>query len=34
MTKNFEVGEYAQTGAALATIADLNDLWIKGLYSD
>ena len=29
LTKNFEVGEYAQTGAALATIADLNDLWIK-----
>lgn len=29
LTKNFEEGEFVQIGAALATIADLNDLWIK-----
>ena len=29
ITKNYHEGEYVQPGASLATIADLNDLWIK-----
>ncbi|MCL2337884.1 MAG: HlyD family efflux transporter periplasmic adaptor subunit [Firmicutes bacterium] len=29
LTKNYEAGEYVQMGAALATVADLNDMWIK-----
>lgn len=29
LTKNFEPGEYAAAGAAIATIADLTDCWVK-----
>lgn len=29
LTKNYEPGEYVQMGASIATLADLNDLWIK-----
>lgn len=29
LSRNYEPGEYAAMGAALATVADLNDLWIK-----
>ncbi len=29
LSKNYEPGEYVAMGAALATIADLNNLWIK-----
>jgi HlyD family secretion protein len=29
VTRNFEPGEYIPAGAAVATVADLNDLWIK-----
>ncbi|MCG8485642.1 MAG: efflux RND transporter periplasmic adaptor subunit [Clostridia bacterium] len=29
LNKNYENGEYVQMGAAVATIADLNDLWIN-----
>ncbi|NPV92874.1 MAG: HlyD family efflux transporter periplasmic adaptor subunit [Firmicutes bacterium] len=28
-TKNYEVGEYVQAGASLASLVDLNDQWIK-----
>lgn len=29
VTRNFEPGEFVSTGAAVATVADLKDLWIK-----
>lgn len=29
VTRNFEPGEYIPAGAPVATVADLNDLWIK-----
>lgn len=29
LNKNFEEGEYVQAGASVATVADLNDMWIK-----
>jgi len=29
LSRNYEVGEYVQMGASLATVADLKDLWIK-----
>ncbi len=29
LTKNFEPGEYVNPGAAIATIGDMNDCWIK-----
>lgn len=29
LTRNYEEGEYAQAGVSLATIANLDDLWIK-----
>lgn len=29
VTKNYEAGEYVSMGAAVATVADLGDLWIK-----
>ncbi len=29
LSSNYEVGEYVQMGASLATVADLKDLWIK-----
>mgnify|MGYP001006658220 CR=1 FL=1 len=29
ISKNYEEGEYVPAGASLATLADLNDLWIK-----
>lgn len=29
LSKNYEPGEYVAMGAALATVADLNNLWIK-----
>ncbi|OPY57956.1 MAG: Macrolide export protein MacA [Pelotomaculum sp. PtaU1.Bin035] len=29
LTKNFEEGEYIQAGASIATVANLNDMWIK-----
>lgn len=29
VTRNFEPGEYVSTGAAVVTVADLKDLWIK-----
>nr|WP_041285187.1 efflux RND transporter periplasmic adaptor subunit [Desulfoscipio gibsoniae] len=29
LSSNYEVGEYVQMGAPLATVADLKDLWIK-----
>lgn len=29
LTKNFQEGEYVQAGASVATVADLNDMWIK-----
>ncbi len=29
LSKNFEPGEYVQAGASIATVADLNDMWIK-----
>jgi len=29
LSKNFEQGEYIQAGASVATIANLNDMWIK-----
>ncbi|TYO93314.1 HlyD family secretion protein [Desulfallas thermosapovorans] len=29
LSGNYEQGEYVQMGASLATVADLNDLWIK-----
>lgn len=29
LTKNFERGEYASPGSALATIGDMNDCWVK-----
>lgn len=29
LTKNFEPGEYVSAGAAIATIADLSDVWVK-----
>ncbi len=29
MTKNYEQGEFAPQGAAVVTVVDLNDLWIK-----
>ena len=29
LTKNFEPGEYVNTGAAIATITDLSDCWVK-----
>ncbi|KAF1083909.1 putative efflux pump membrane fusion protein [Sporotomaculum syntrophicum] len=29
LSRNYEVGEYVQMGASLATVADLMDLWIK-----
>lgn len=29
LTKNYEVGEYAQMGAPIVNVADLKDLWIK-----
>lgn len=33
VTRNFEPGEYIPAGAAVATVADLNDLWIKVFIS-
>ena len=29
LSKNYETGEYVSMGASLATVADLDDLWIK-----
>lgn len=29
LSKNFEAGEYVQAGASIATVADLNDMWVK-----
>lgn len=29
LTKNFEEGEYVQAGASVATVANLEDMWIK-----
>ena len=29
LTKNFEPGEYVSAGAAIATVADLSDCWVK-----
>lgn len=29
LTKNFEQGEYVNAGAAIATVADMNDCWVK-----
>lgn len=29
LTKNFENGEYVNPGAALATVGDMNDCWVK-----
>jgi HlyD family secretion protein len=29
LSKNFEQGEYIQAGASVATVANLNDMWIK-----
>ncbi|NPV73639.1 MAG: HlyD family efflux transporter periplasmic adaptor subunit [Pelotomaculum sp.] len=29
LTRNFEEGEYVQAGASVATVANLNDMWIK-----
>ncbi len=29
ISKNYEAGEYVPLGASLATLADLNDLWLK-----
>ncbi|WP_347488813.1 HlyD family secretion protein [Desulfoscipio sp. XC116] len=29
LSRNYEVGEYVQMGSSLASVADLNDLWIK-----
>lgn len=29
LSKNFKPGEFLQTGASVATVADLNDMWIK-----
>lgn len=29
LTKNFELGEYIQAGSAVATIANLDEMWIK-----
>lgn len=29
LTRNFEQGEYIQAGSAVATVANLNDMWIK-----
>ncbi|ADI01507.1 HlyD family secretion protein [Syntrophothermus lipocalidus] len=29
LNRNYEPGEYVQAGASLATVANLNDLWIK-----
>ena len=29
LSKNFEPGEYLPAGASVATVADLNDMWIK-----
>lgn len=29
LTKNFELGEYVSAGAAIATVADMSDCWVK-----
>ncbi len=29
LSKNFELGEYIQAGASIATVANLSDMWIK-----
>ena len=29
LTKNFEPGEYVNAGTAIATVADMNDCWVK-----
>lgn len=29
LTKNYQTGEYVNTGSAIATIGDLNDCWVK-----